>query len=520
MAGPYKTKSGGGTIGLGTYRGEHVVSSTWAVGDRVVPTRAYAPAAAKGFVYECTTAGTGGASQPTWVFTTPDISTTTDGGATFTCRDCTTWPNASVYADYLVNNRLTAGETLYIASTSAEVVAASYSINGPGTVINPIKILSVSDASETPSSVTPGASIATTIAGTSAFSIGGIAFIHGISFLPGNEGSLNAHFNINETINARDCKIILGSNSSSSINLNASNSVDNTWIRFSNLQLDFGQSAQEIILSGGLFEFIGLSLISGSVSPASLFEAQNTSGENSVLNVAGLDLSNAGAGIDLIEGSTGLSTGCCVQAQFFVSKLPDSWTGDLVNGNLYPGARIAMYCSDSADTNYRTWIRTYAGSIKTETTLVMTGGATDNGQAISWAMASNANANEALNALMTDWIALENTTTGAAKTLTVEILHDSLTNLTDAEIMLEAIVMTTSGRPLGTRHHDGRADILATPADQSASTAAWTTTGMTNPNKQKLSVTVTPQEAGLMYCRVHLMIPSKTVYVDPKVTVT
>jgi hypothetical protein len=48
LSGPYYTKSGGGTKGSGTFRGEYVVSYTYVVGDWVVPTRAYATAAAKG----------------------------------------------------------------------------------------------------------------------------------------------------------------------------------------------------------------------------------------------------------------------------------------------------------------------------------------------------------------------------------------------------------------------------------------------------------------------------------------
>ena len=43
---------------------------------------------------------------------------------------------------------------------------------------------------------------------------------------------------------------------------------------------------------------------------------------------------------------------------------------------------------------------------------------------------------------------------------------------------------------------------------------------MSNPNTQKLSVTITPQEAGYMQAKVYLAKASKTVYVDPKLTVT
>ena len=43
---------------------------------------------------------------------------------------------------------------------------------------------------------------------------------------------------------------------------------------------------------------------------------------------------------------------------------------------------------------------------------------------------------------------------------------------------------------------------------------------MSNPNKQKLSVTFTPQQIGTIKCRVCLAKTSKTVYVDPIATLS
>jgi hypothetical protein len=60
---------------------------------------------------------------------------------------------------------------------------------------------------------------------------------------------------------------------------------------------------------------------------------------------------------------------------------------------------------------------------------------------------------------------------------------------------------------------------LTTPAAQTASTATWTTTGLTTPNTQKLEVTFTPQKKGLVQARVVLAKASKTIYVDSKLTV-
>ena len=55
-------------------------STAYGLGDRVIPTMPNA----NGYFYECTTAGTSGASEPTWG-TTPG-GTTSDGTAVWTCR--------------------------------------------------------------------------------------------------------------------------------------------------------------------------------------------------------------------------------------------------------------------------------------------------------------------------------------------------------------------------------------------------------------------------------------------------
>jgi len=110
-----------------------------------------------------------------------------------------------------------------------------------------------------------------------------------------------------------------------------------------------------------------------------------------------------------------------------------------------------------------------------------------------------------------------NSSTGSSLTATVEILTDSETNLQDDEVWLEIDYQGTSGFPKGTRGTDRMTDITSTPADQTDSSETWDTTGMTNPNTQKLVVTFTPQEVGYVHARV-MLAKAATVYVDPYIT--
>ncbi|MEK9809109.1 MAG: hypothetical protein VW362_01580, partial [Candidatus Nanopelagicales bacterium] len=139
---------------------------------------------------------------------------------------------------------------------------------------------------------------------------------------------------------------------------------------------------------------------------------------------------------------------------------------------------------------------------------------------LSWKMATTANAEYPAIILRSPEIAKWNETTGSSVTVTVDILHDSATALKDNEVWLEVEYLGTSGTPLALFTDDAVADVITTAADQTSSSATWTTTGMTNPNKQKLSVTFTPQEKGLIIARVCVAKASYTVYVDPELQIS
>lgn len=510
-------KSGGGTIGTGSYRGNWTANGTYALGDRVCGV-----AVSDYWVFECTTAGTANTAEPAWVKTAG--STTTDNTAIWTARVPSTWANATFTITKATANDAP-GDIIYVSNNHAE------SGSGPGvlahfagTANTPNKVLCVRDTAE------PPVQLANTATLTSISSWGqtvtGCAYIYGLTFIPGNAagaaGLVLGSYNIASSITAQvyeSCIFRYLSTTTSSymsIGTNTTSSAHGKLVEFINCDIKLGvtgyTSAIKIhipfIWNGGSFE-------AGSATPtAGLFGIADSASHPTNTVIKNVNFSNLAN--SLIFCTSGYYRG---DLKLINCKLPANWSGGLIGSGsttLGSGTRVSMYNCDNLTTNYRLWIETYAGSIKSETTLVKSGGATDGTTTLSWKLASTANANEFVAPLITDDMAIWIENIGVSKTITVDILHDSVTALTDAEIWLEIDYLGSSASPLGTPLSDKRSTVLTTPTNQSSSTATWTTTGLSNPNKQKLELTFTPQMKGFVYARVCLAKASYTVYIDPE----
>lgn len=402
------------------------------------------------------------------------------------------------------------GDRLFVAHDHNESAAAAKSIVFPGTFASPNYIFCVNRAGSVPP---VSADLRTTaqVFTTGAFGITftGHFYCYGVIFSAGSGVSAAGIVTTNGTNNLRMtfelCDLILaGASGGSEIAV----SLGTQTVRLLNSRLKYSQSSQRFTLRG-MVEIRGGSFIAGTTSPNFVFGHSST-GTRSLIE--GFDFSNLGTGFDIFSGgSTVTPTRHIVRN----CKLPASWVGDVHNAVSANDARSEMWNCDSADTNYRMWIEDAAGNVKSETTLVKTGGASDGVTPLSWKFATNANAELGTVELRSPEIIVPITDTGAAKTITVDILHDSATNLKDTEVWLEVQYLGTSGVPLALIASDRVADLLAAGADQTASSATWTTTGMANPNKQKLAVTFTPQEKGVAICTVVMAKASYTLYADP-----
>lgn len=426
-----------------------------------------------------------------------------DGGTTWALAKATLTGVAAIDA---------AGDTTYVSQVHAESTAGAVTLAFAGTPSNPSKVICGNNAAEPPTALATTATVTAT--GSNTITLTGCLYAYGIQFISGGAisfGSASAYTQRYENCAFRT------TNSGSGGFISQLGGGATSEVVMRNCTLKFA-GASNYINTTVRWRIVGGSVESGTSTPTTLFRF-GTSGKSGNLEVDSFDFSNFASTLVLFDG-TNLT--CSTNATFRNCKMPASWSGSLYTGTLAgPGVRLSMYNCDSASTNYRLWIETYAGSIKSETTIVRTGGASDGTTGLSWKMASSANCSYPLIPLISDELAtVWNDTTGSSVTITMHILHDSLTNLTDGEVWLEAQELGTSGSTLGVVTTDAKADVLATAANQTTSSETWTTTGLTNPNKQQLSVTFTPQNKGPILLKVVLAKASKTIYVCPEAVVT
>jgi len=426
-----------------------------------------------------------------------------------------TWAKAATTLATAVTGSA-AGDTIYVSSAHSVTGLASQTITGLGTSNNPLKIISVSDAAEPPVTVQAGASESTTLSGN--YQISPFAYVEGIAisigtlsnspniFLLGASGDQNTVY--------KSCTFALTSiGGGSRIRFQAAATSVTTRCSTTDCAFLLGNNTQQGIALGGDCTISG-GTVSGPANYTTGVFQTPSQGRACFAAIDGVDMSGIGSASNLVSSLT-----APMSVKISSSRLPAGWTGILFAGTRDAGQRVSMYNCDNADTNYRLWIEAYSGAIRDETTIVRTGGASDGDTPISWRMTTNASSNELTAPLRADPIASWCDTTGSSVTVTVEVMTDGVT-MTDAEAWVDVEYLGTSGFPLSASISDKRATVLTTPANQTSSSETWTTTGLTTPVKQKLSVTFTPQEVGFIYATVRLAKPGTTMYVCPKLEVS
>lgn len=406
------------------------------------------------------------------------------------------------------------GGTVYMSQVHSELVAAQIVINA-GTATSPRKIICVNDSAEPPTATATTGIVATS--GSNNIVFNGFCYVYGVTFRS-SDSTFNGAFSF-DSVNPwwwrlENCHLEFpGTGAGSQIRVGArSLSTNDQLLELVNTTVKFGNATQYFVLKSKL-KWCGGSVDSAGTAPTSLF-AGNSDGNAGVAEIRGVDLSALGSGSYLLDhgsttnGNLHYFDSCKLGASVGLS------TGTIAGQG---GHFIRLTNCDSGDTNYAYALQCYQGDINHEATIVRTGGASDGTTGISRKLATTANSKFYSPLELGPLVAWNEST--SSLTVTVHVVTDNVT-LTDAECWIEVEELGTSGYPLSVIRSDRAADILATPANQSTSTEAWTTTGLTTPVYQKLNVTFTPAEKGPIKVRVMLAKASTTVYVCPKVEVS
>ena len=255
------------------------------------------------------------------------------------------------------------------------------------------------------------------------------------------------------------------------------------------------------------------------------------------MTFVGCDFSGMSTGRDFFQ--PGYQSGLLSQAKFINCKMPSSGAALFSSAPTLFNNRASLENSSSGDNHYEIQVWDYYGDLVESTAVYRTNGAKYDGtNGLSWFISTSANAEWPHLEFRSPEIVAWNDTVGSSITATVHLVHDVNAaagqgsggspdyDFSDQEVWLEVQYQGTSGAPMTVFKSesfaaDRTADTIGTGADQTDDASeGWTTTGLTTPKKQKLTMSFTPSEIGWVHARVCVGVASKEVYVCPKLELT
>lgn len=429
----------------------------------------------------------------------------------------TTWALAK--ADILGADAIdAAGDFIVLSQVHAESHGVG-SLSFAGTATAPTRIICANDSADPPTAETTGATIYSTSGGD--MTIRGNVRAKGVEW--GNSAN-TGHIIMAATNGVRQVHengkfIITGTGATQRIRIGNAFGTDIEWL---NVGVKFGDAGQciDCVTVAPRFRWRRGSVLSGGTSPTRIFAfpVAGSSTPAAKVLIEDVDFSNCDAGVNIADAPETIGGSFIIRR----IKLPASWSGSLLNSAFSRFGRIEMWnWSTGASEKNKLWIEDFFGSIKDEQTLVRSGGASADSSAYAHKMVSASNVNYALRGLEGTTLIKEVATVGSPLTATVEFLHDSVTALHNADIALVVDYFSDSGSLLGSYASNEITNQLsgASTTNHAASSETWTTTGLTNPNKQKLEVAFTPEQPGYVMAYVLLMKPSYTIRYCPKLAI-
>lgn len=431
-------------------------------------------------------------------------------------NDGSSWTDAFTdFADAVTAAASTGGDNIYVAHTYVfPTIPAGYNYAFSTDRRNLTRILSADPAD---SSLTVGAELE----GSSTITISGSAYFYGINIKNRGPGPTRIN-NVGNTdfMYFRDCFIDHDSTSSSAsarVDLGSSVNSGRTEVElvFDNTQIKIDQQNRPITINGAIVRWKNTSpaLMSGGAATIDAVLQPNPGTEIELINC---DFTGTTINIALIRPTNTLPM---VRWGIFNCKF-DTGVSLFSDALLTADKHFDMMAVDNEFGGTRdAYFREYSdGTIEADTSVTRTGGAQDQlNTAYSLKVTPNSRPGY-VHGMKLQTLPFHIDSTGS-KTIEVEFIRDSLTNLTDLDIYMELSYADTSGSVFYSVDNGLQIDPTATGTDHPASTETWTNS-MTNPNRQKLSATVTVNRVGPAYLTIFVTIPSTVIFIDPKVEVS
>lgn len=494
-------------------------TTAYSVGDIRRQTNA-TPAAPR--VFRCTTAGTSGGTEPTWV--TTKGATTNDGTAVWTEITGQAIYNGDGGGSLLaapfqrISDACTAtwaaaGDTVYVASNHAPSMAASQTWAG-GTTAVQIRVI-CADLSTVPPTDLATTAVETITATTASFTLTNSLYVYGLTLTTASTSSNNG-INLATTAATNPQNIVLeecflnarSTNASSRISFGSGSGANARDAGFyvKNCTLSLGGANARFAFGNGRIVIEDCVFASNSTAPTVLGLLSTGAGpitlrdcDISLITGTLFDISSA-APHDVYVQNCQLGSGVT----------PTTGTVTSAAGN-----RVYIHNSDSTGTNYRLYETRYEGTVQHELSIVRTGGASDGTTPISWHATTTANSTF-FEPLQLPEIAMWNDTTGSAITAAIYITHSASALLTNEDIWIEVEYLGASGNPLGSIVTTRNTNFLGSATDYATDSSTWG--GSAQTYKQKITTaSFTPQLKGPIKVRVYLAVASTTVYIDPKI---
>lgn len=422
----------------------------------------------------------------------------------------TSWADAYTTLAAVITAQGNNPTRVFVASDHVELTGGA--ITFPLNYLNAYRIISVDRASGFPPTVEQaGARIGSTNATN--LTLNNSFYSKGVFWTAGEGSTAKRDLIIDCSPTHSIVRIVGGgielrnTGSGSRVTLGTTATNRNTHFQLENAEIRFGNAGQGIQMQAGR-----LSIKDGALAGSAITEFIKTFNATAAdVDVSGLNMASGAVAMNLIaSGTPGMGL-----AKFDSIKMPTSWTGSIMaTPPVQGGLRVIATNVDSADTNYRTMAVGWSTSLRTDTAIFRPGTHWDGMTPVSWSITTGLMAYP-LVVFDAPTMLVWNETTGSPVTVTIHVLTDGVT-LKNDEAWLEVMYLDDAGFPLGALASDERPSQLAAAADQDASTATWTTTGITTPVKQKLSVTFTPREKGYIQARVRVARPSSVIYVCPQ----